>query len=52
MASSADGAGYAMLTAFGKLFAYGDFPNDGDESAAVPRPADRGDGRHPDRQGY
>ena len=26
MAPSADGAGYGVITAFGKLFAYGDFP--------------------------
>jgi hypothetical protein len=35
MASSRDGAGYGLVTAFGKLFAYGDFPDDGDQSAAV-----------------
>ena len=35
MASSDDGAGYAVITAFGKLFAYGDFHNDGDESATL-----------------
>ena len=29
---SADGGGYAVLTAFGRLFGYGDFPNDGDAS--------------------
>ncbi len=32
MTSSTDGAGYALLTSFGKLFPYGDFPGDGDES--------------------
>ena len=32
MAPSADGRGYAVLTAFGRLFDYGDFPNDGDAS--------------------
>ncbi len=35
MASSGDGAGYAVITAFGKLFAYGDFADLGDESAAA-----------------
>jgi hypothetical protein len=34
MASSTDGAGYAILTSFGKLFAYGDFASGGDESTA------------------
>ena len=33
MVPSADGGGYAVLTAFGRLFGYGDFPNDGDASA-------------------
>jgi hypothetical protein len=33
--SSSDGHGYALLTSFGKIFTYGDFANDGDESAAV-----------------
>ena len=35
MAPTSDGNGYGILTSFGKLFAYGDFPNDGDESSAV-----------------
>ena len=35
MAGSADGAGYAILTSFGKLFTYGDFADDGDQSATV-----------------
>jgi hypothetical protein len=35
IAASADGHGYALLTAFGKIFTYGDFTNEGDESAAV-----------------
>jgi hypothetical protein len=35
MASSRDGAGYAMITSFGKLFHYGDFHFDGDESAVM-----------------
>jgi hypothetical protein len=30
---SADGGGYAVLTAFGRLFGYGNFPNNGDASA-------------------
>ncbi len=30
---SADGGGYAVVTAFGRLFGYGDFPDDGDASA-------------------
>ncbi len=34
MASSLDGTGYALVTSFGKLFAYGVFPDDGDESTA------------------
>jgi hypothetical protein len=34
MAPSSDGSGYAMVTAFGKLLAFGDFNNSGDESAA------------------
>ena len=29
---SADGGGYAVVTAFGRLFGYGDFPDDGDAS--------------------
>ena len=33
MVPSADGGGYAVLTAFGRLFGYGDFPADGDASA-------------------
>jgi hypothetical protein len=32
MAPSADGAGYAVLTSFGKLFTYGDFADAGDQS--------------------
>jgi hypothetical protein len=32
MAASATGNGYGVLTTFGKLFAYGDFPADGDAS--------------------
>ena len=32
MVPSADGGGYAVLTAFGRLFGYGDFPDDGDAS--------------------
>jgi hypothetical protein len=32
MAPSATGNGYAVLTIFGRLFAYGDFPADGDAS--------------------
>ncbi len=32
LAPSADGDGYAVLTSFGRLFDYGDFPNDGDAS--------------------
>jgi hypothetical protein len=35
MAASTDGAGYGIVTSFGKLLPYGDFPNDGDESAVV-----------------
>jgi hypothetical protein len=35
IASSQDGAGYGVITAFGKLFAYGDFPDDGDQSSAT-----------------
>ena len=34
-ASSVDGAGYALLTSFGKIFSYGDFPADGDESTTL-----------------
>ena len=33
MAPSPDGAGYGMVTSFGRMLAYGDFPDDGDESA-------------------
>jgi len=33
MASSGDGAGYGVMTAFGRLFAYGDFADLGDQSA-------------------
>ena len=32
MAASTTGSGYGVLTTFGKLFAYGDFPADGDAS--------------------
>ncbi len=32
MVPSADGGGYAVLTAFGRLFGYGDFPDEGDAS--------------------
>jgi hypothetical protein len=32
MASSVDAAGYAIITGFGKMIPYGDFPSDGDES--------------------
>jgi hypothetical protein len=35
MASSRNGAGYGVMTSFGKLFAYGDFPDDGDQSGAI-----------------
>jgi hypothetical protein len=35
MASSRNGAGYGVMTSFGKLFAYGDFPDDGDQSAVT-----------------
>ncbi|MHB1713070.1 MAG: hypothetical protein ACYCV7_17060, partial [Acidimicrobiales bacterium] len=39
MAPSGDGKGYGILTSFGKLFAYGDFPSDGDASSeALARP--------------
>ncbi len=48
MASSDDGAGYAVMTAFGKLFVYGDFPNDGDVSAAVLDKPIVGMAGHPD----
>jgi hypothetical protein len=34
-ASSADGAGYAMVTSFGKVLAFGDFPDAGDESGVA-----------------
>jgi hypothetical protein len=33
VASSSDGLGYAVLTAFGRLFTYGDAPDDGDASS-------------------
>ena len=33
MAGSADGAGYGMVTSFGKVLAYGDFPSLGDLSS-------------------
>jgi hypothetical protein len=32
MASSVDGGGYALITSFGKLFPFGDFPSAGDAS--------------------
>jgi hypothetical protein len=32
MAPSVDAAGYGLITAFGKMIPYGDFPSDGDES--------------------
>jgi hypothetical protein len=32
MAPSATGVGYGLVTSFGKLFAFGSFPNDGDAS--------------------
>jgi hypothetical protein len=32
---SADGGGYAVLTSFGRLFDFGDFPNDGDASGVT-----------------
>src|SRR5664280_3482382 len=35
MAGSADGAGYAMVTSFGKVLAYGDFPSLGDLNGDV-----------------
>jgi hypothetical protein len=35
LASTTEGYGYALLTSFGKLFTFGQLPNDGDESAAV-----------------
>jgi hypothetical protein len=35
IAPSADGAGYGIVTSFGKLLAFGDFPNVGDESGAT-----------------
>jgi len=35
MISSPAGNGYAILTSFGKLFAYGAMTNDGDESSTV-----------------
>jgi hypothetical protein len=35
MAPSADGAGYGMVTSFGRMIPYGDFPNDGDASAGT-----------------
>ena len=31
--SSTDGGGYAIVTSFGRLFPYGDFPSDGDASS-------------------
>jgi hypothetical protein len=35
IAPSADGSGYGIVTSFGKLLAFGDFPNEGDESGAT-----------------
>ncbi|MGH9096802.1 MAG: hypothetical protein ACRDWB_05200, partial [Acidimicrobiales bacterium] len=35
MAASSDGNGYGVLTSFGKVFTFGDFPNDGDVSTVV-----------------
>jgi hypothetical protein len=35
MASSSDGGGYGMVTSFGRLLAYGDFTNGGDESEST-----------------
>ena len=49
MVPSADGGGYAVLTAFGRLFGYGDFPNDGDASALALDAPDRGRGDLQDR---
>ena len=34
LASSQNGAGYGLATAFGRLLAYGDFPDDGDQSGS------------------
>ena len=51
MMSSPDGNGYGIVTSFGRLFSYGDFPSDGDVSnltlsapivAAVARPTGGG----------
>ena len=44
MAPSVDGDGYAVLTSFGRLFGYGDFPDDGDASGLGARRPDRGRG--------
>jgi len=35
IAASADGAGYALVTSFGKVFTYGDFAAEGDESTSA-----------------
>ena len=35
MAASLDGAGYGMVTSFGRLLSFGDFANRGDESSVV-----------------
>ena len=35
IAATADGQGYGMLTSFGRLLPFGDFPSDGDASALV-----------------
>ncbi len=35
MAPSADGAGYGLVTSFGRMLAYGDFPAAGDESGVA-----------------
>ncbi|HEY5245572.1 MAG TPA: hypothetical protein VIJ60_07875 [Acidimicrobiales bacterium] len=50
--SSADGAGYSILTAFGRLFAYGDAPFDGDASGLVLDQPIVGMAATPSGQGY
>jgi hypothetical protein len=35
MSPSSDGKGYGIVTAFGRLLAFGDFPQNGDESSAA-----------------
>jgi hypothetical protein len=52
MTSSADGAGYSILTAFGRLFAYGDAPFDGDASGLVLDQPIVGMAATPSGQGY